>query len=245
MNRNSFAYFFLLAVFAGLLPAVGACAQPRLSVGSLALDASTKLAMPSETQPIAIEPVQQTNLVAGIERADQADRLVIPRILTETAMGYGVGFLAQLIGMVAGISAGCVGPGSTRESCGWGMLIGGSLGNVFVTPLGTIVMGHVFRGNGNYLGALLGSLAGTALEYAIGVPFILSAPERGAIEIALYLSALLPAIGATIGYELQSDARNDELRTQGLSVVPNLAPTFAADGSGVNGAVIGATFYNL
>ncbi len=243
MKRHSWIACGSFALLSALcLASYPASAQARLQHDPYALHLA--IAQTGMTTPTAT-PNTLTLRTPGAARAEQAEGLAIPRIITETALGYGMGFMTQLLGMFTGIAVGCLNTGSTRESCGWSMLIGGSLGNVFVTPIGTIIMGNVFRGTGNYWGALLGSLAGTALEYAIGVPFILSAPNRGSIEIALYLSALLPAIGATIGYELQGNARNDELRSTGVVVVPTIAPTMAADGSGINGAVLGARISNL
>lgn len=154
-----------------------------------------------------------------------------------------MGFVGQIVGLLVGAAVGCR-DGTVTEGCLLSILFGGFAGNIAMTPLGTIIAGDLLSGTGDYLGALGGTALGTLVQMAIAVPLALTDMDQGTFTAASIALSVLPAIGAMVGYELQSGSNNAEMRRTGIALSPTAAPLFTADGR-LDGAMVGVQLTEL
>lgn len=143
-------------------------------------------------------------LLATRSAAAQAPRLGAGRVAAQVATGT----LGGAVGFVAGglLTRSVVRRrGLDDESASHPAFLGALVGMTLLTPVGPAVVGN-HQGAGSYLAAQGGALAGglaSALLIAGGRSGILDcricAPLRVASGVAI---ALLPSIGATIGYDV-------------------------------------------
>lgn len=193
-------------------------------------------APPGYGQPVYGQPgVGGTGAMGPSAQASQEAQAesngLIPRLIFEPVIAFGVGWSLGAIGMLIGMAAGdCFSLDSgffNSTSCVVGIVAGAYIGLLLGIPLGVTWAGGWFGGMGSFGSAFLGTLAG------VGVAVIISAlvQDYGAIVG----SALLPVAGAVIGYELSSSSN----ARAGLAGVA-LTPVF--DGGRATGATAGVRF---
>lgn len=136
--------------------------------------------------------------------AAQAPRLGAGRVAAQVATGT----LGGAVGFVAGglLTRSVVRHhGLDEESASHPAFLGALVGMTLLTPVGPAVVGN-HQGAGSYLAAQGGALAGglaSALLIAGGRSGILDCRICGPLRIASGVAiALLPSIGATIGYDV-------------------------------------------
>jgi hypothetical protein len=127
-------------------------------------------------------------------------------------LGVGVGYVGALIGFVAGCGA-----SGNLGSCVGGLVIGAEIGYVIGAPLGVTWASNWFGGLGNYGWALLGSLVGAVAS----IPLIYAVDDAGVIA----WSAILPAVGAMIFYEIGGGIRESRIRAgTEMAISPTVIP---------------------
>lgn len=173
---------------------------------------------------------------AARAQVDSHQSSPVPRIVGEVLAGVAGEFLGGVIGWGIG-SAFCDETARSGDFFGPCFMGGdeGAVGMVVgVIPgaaLGTYVLGEATTGDGSYWAALAGSAVGT-----LGMVGLIAAEDGDDGGGLVVLALALPAIGATIGYELsQADvvdsprverlAGSDEVDSASLQVYPSAGVT--------------------
>ena len=172
---------------------------------------------------------------AGADGARSEDvPVVVPPTLEEDGSTRPVRFSLGVLGGAVGGAAVAVGTVlvfcSAEPNDGWCVLPGALLGTMLAAtvgiPLGAWGMGHLLDGDGSFLAALAGTLAGSLAFY--GVWSVMNATGGGisTAETWLGYAALtLPPIGAALGYELTSShSRKAAAEGRRLSLAPAVMP---------------------
>jgi len=114
------------------------------------------------------------------------------RVGLSLALGAASGATLGLIGGLIGAS---LGPGQLQPmGNGWSLA---ALGFCLGAPVGVLISGWLFEGNGTWWATLLGDAAGALISLA-AIGF--GGPDGGAAFFTL------PLVGSVLGYELTSDA---------------------------------------
>ena len=172
-------------------------------------------------------------LVDAAEPAPPAYQEASPQEFTSDtgtrALRFSLGVVGGALGGVA------VGGGTILAICaanpadGWcvlpGMMLGGVLALTVGIPLGTWGMGYLMDGDGSYLAALGGTLAGALAFFGLWSLMNASGGVSDAELWVGYVGMTLPLIGAALAYELTSSlSRKAAAEARKVAVVPALMP---------------------
>ncbi len=161
------------------------------------------------------------------EPSSVGDRM--PAYLLGTLAGYGAAALSGLTVGGLAIAADDCAPG---EWCGLGGAVAGVLTAGISAPFllagGIHLGGDLGGGSGNYGATLLGALLGTGAGLGVAAGFATLDDEGAGPVLAVTSAALLPVMGAIMGYELSNDPYHSEKPPHDGSTF-SLKPTASVD----------------
>lgn len=174
-------------------------------------------------------PMAPGYAMTGPMRADEADRLVVARMIVSPLIGYAVGTGLAIAGALTGLAL-CSDATHDIDHCLEPMLAGIFVGYLLGAPLGVTWASSWFKGLGNYGWALLGTVVGIAAAIPIAA---VSADDTHSLA---YVVGGLPAVGSMLFYELRGAARARHLRQGTELYVAPLGRPVMAEGRVVGGA---------
>jgi hypothetical protein len=183
----------LLALVCALLPRSGLAQTPdtRSPPDDAPVVAPPLVSASDEVEPAPPEPPPITG--APVQTVEEPRVSAVPRVILELLAGGAGSLSGGILGVIAGVViSGC---NIFDDTCP-GVAAAGLVGLALGPTLTTYTAGSLMKGRGSFLGTLIGAAVGTGT----GLLLILSDNDGDTIG-PLSLMAM-PAIGATMGYEL-------------------------------------------
>lgn len=181
-----------LALVCALLPRSGLAqaSDTRTPPDDAPVVAPPLVSAPDEVEPAPLEP--RTERDAPVQAVEEAGVPAVPRVVLELLAGGAGSVAGGLVGVIAGI---LLSDCDIFESDCPEVVVSGLVGLALGPTLTTYAAGSLMKGRGGFLGTLIGAAAGT------GAGLLLLFADNDD-TIGPFSLLAMPAIGATMGYEL-------------------------------------------